>query len=36
MMNKSLRGRELESSSNRIYGFQLVRTQKRAAVSGGF
>jgi hypothetical protein len=36
MMNKSLRGRGRESSSNRIYGFQLMRGQKRAAVSGGF
>jgi len=36
MMNKSLRLCGRESSGNRIYGFQLMRGQKRAAVSGGF
>jgi hypothetical protein len=42
MMNKSLRGRGLESSRKTFYGFQLVRVRrrktpkKRAAVSGGF
>jgi hypothetical protein len=42
MMNKSLRGRERESSRKIFYGFQRgdkdvkKKTQKRAAVSGGF
>jgi hypothetical protein len=42
MMNKSLRGRGRESSSKIFYGFQRgdkgvkKKTQKRAAVSGGF
>jgi hypothetical protein len=30
MMNKSLRGRGRESSSNRIYGFQLMGGQKKS------
>jgi len=36
MMNKSLRLCGRESSGNRIYGFQLMRRTKKAAVSGGF
>jgi len=30
MMNKSLQGRGRESSRNRIYGFQLMRRQKKS------
>jgi hypothetical protein len=42
MMNKSLRERGRESSRKIFYGFQRgdkdvkMKTQKRAAVSGGF
>jgi hypothetical protein len=42
MMNKSLRERGRESSYKNFYGFQggdkdvKMKTQKRAAVSGGF
>jgi hypothetical protein len=42
MMNKSLRARAPESSRKIFYGFQRddkdvkMKTQKRAAVSGGF